>query len=146
MGVPQGSVLGPSFFNIFLNDFIYVIEQSEVCNFADDNTIFLVATLEAVASSLEEDVSKLMYWFKTNKWSWIHQNFKLCYLAWILMKTVLEVSGCPINVANSFTLLGVTIDSKLKFNNHVSKICHKTNSKIFQSFKLSWWETIAQPL
>ena len=49
---PQGSVLGPLFFNTLLNDFIYVIEQSEVCNFADDNTIFSCGnSFEAVASS-----------------------------------------------------------------------------------------------
>ena len=38
-------MLGPLLFNIFLNDFIYIVEHSEVCNFADDNTIFLVMTL-----------------------------------------------------------------------------------------------------
>ena len=43
---------------------------------------------------------------------------------------VLEVGGSPINVSNSVTLLGVTIDSKLKFNKHVSKIYHKTITKI----------------
>ena len=35
-GVPQGSVL----FNIFINDFVFAIKSSQVCNFADDNTVF----------------------------------------------------------------------------------------------------------
>ena len=41
-GVPQGSVLGTLLLNIFINDFFYAIEQSQVCNFADDSTILHV--------------------------------------------------------------------------------------------------------
>ena len=46
--------------------------------------------------------------------------------------TVLEVGGCSIDVANSVTLLGVTIDSKLQFSQHghVLQICQNANSKI----------------
>ena len=39
-GVPQGSVLGPLLFNIFSNDLFLSITKSEVCNFADDNTLY----------------------------------------------------------------------------------------------------------
>ena len=62
-------MFGPLLFNFFRNDFINIVEHSELCNFADDDTIFSCdETFESVASNLEEDMSQAISCFKLIKW------------------------------------------------------------------------------
>ena len=50
-GVPQGPILGPILFNIFINDLIFFIQETEVCNFADDTTIYSCSLNDKQSSS-----------------------------------------------------------------------------------------------
>ena len=56
-GVPQRSVLGPLLFNVFINDIFYAIDASEICKFADDNTIYALShNWESIIAKLQIDI------------------------------------------------------------------------------------------
>ena len=80
-GVPQGSVLGPLLFNIFINDIFYAIEASEICNFADDNTIYALShNVESMIAKLEIDFYNTLKWFDSNSMVANPSKFQVMFL------------------------------------------------------------------
>ena len=130
-GVPQGSVLGPLIFNIFINDFILFIKDCELCNFADDQTIYAYdSNMDTVIISLEQDLKRCINWLDINGLVVNPDKFQIMFLGTRNKpKFCLTINGKTVINTDTIKLLGITIDWKLNFNKHVIEIANKANTK-----------------
>ena len=140
-GVQQGSVLGPLLFNIFINDIFYFVDKSKLANFADDTTVYTIEdTILNLLKTLKDEGSTILNWFKINE---MKSNDDKCHL--IVANSNNKFSSISyIYMENEFIeseetveLLGVKIDSKLKFNEHVTNLVKKGNQKFHALARIS---------
>ena len=130
LGVPQGSVLGPLLFNIYINDLFYITNQTEVCNYADDTTFHACdLDLQNLIRRLEHDSIIAVEWFESN---YMKLNQDKCHL--IISGHKHEAMFVNINEhqiweSREQKLLGIVLENTLKFENHLSTQCKKAGQK-----------------
>ena len=135
-GVPQGSILGPLLFNIFINDIFYFISDISIANYADDNTPYTTEkSITSLLETLEVETNVLLDWFRTNE---MGPNEDKCHLLVINQENVSVTLGNEdISCSSTVDLLGIKIDDKLNFNEYVSKLCKKGNQKLHALVRIS---------
>ena len=127
-GVPQGSVLGPLLFLIYVNDILASIQYSSVFLFADDAKLLKAIQCNTDASILQEDLDSL------NSWSaeWLLSlnalkcsHFSFSYSDSVPSQSSFTTGGITIPTASTYKDLGVKICSNLSWSDHVSSLCSK---------------------
>ncbi len=133
-GVPQGSVLGPILFNVYINDLFLFIKQATLHNYADDNTLaYFSKTLSNVIEVLEEEAGVALNWLKQNQMIANPEKFH----ALLIRKDQTNTSGQDFNIQGkvikseeTVKLLGIQLDYKLNFEPHISELCRKAASQL----------------
>ena len=128
-GVPQGSILGPLLFNIFLCDLFFIMNDVEFASYADDNTPFFVGDdLNDVILKLQNASKTLFKWFNDNQ---MKANPDKChFICSSSVKTSIMIENKQIRNSSCEKLLGVFFDSKLTFQSHIDNICKKASQRL----------------
>ena len=132
-GIPQGSVLGPLFFNIFVNDLHFDVTNGEINTFADDNQLYTShQNADRVEDTLKSDLDTTLEWFHQNSLTANPKKFQSLGLAPGSSTIDLQVSVMrnPIQQTSSVKLLGVTLDNKLNFHDHIAYLCRKVSRQV----------------
>ena len=130
-GVPQGSVLGPLLFNIYLNDLFFFLKDVGICNFADDTTTYTSdEKLENLLKSLTKNSMLAIRWFENSYMKLKTDKCRLIVSGYKHEQVWANIGKDLIWESHGVKLLGVTIDRDLKFGKHVIKLCSKANQKL----------------
>lgn len=139
LGVPQGSVLGPLFFLIFINDISCYIEF--LCKlFADDTTLFLIDNnKDNLIKKFNCSIEKLIDWCKYNRLDINWNKTKIMFISnkrGIDFPNKLDIDSNEIEVIQSIKILGIIVDNKLNFKENVALVRQSIYKRLYSIKRL----------
>ena len=135
------SLLGPLLFNVFLCDLFLFIPNIDLVGYADDNTLFAMGSSELeVINEIKSVAESLTLWLQNNCMKVNPDKFHL------LFSDRYQVDICNKKLSNTCSekLLGIKIDKKLTFEEHIDRLCKKASQKVSALARISSLITFEQ--
>ena len=126
-GVPQGSLLGPLLFIIYINDFYKSSEILTFILFADDSNLFYShSNPNTLLSTMNIELKNILEWIKANRLSLniLKTNFMLFSNTLQKLPGEIYINGTPLVKVSSTRFLGLTFDDKLNWKTHTHTHTH----------------------
>ena len=138
-GVPQGSILGPLLFLLFINDLPLYTNNTETDLYADDTTLYHINnTLSSIENNLQTALRSLSDWCKSNGMLINTSKTKVMLITTHQKRASLNITeinlhlnGENLSMISKDKVLGIVIDNNLTWKNHIEHICRKISSNIW---------------
>ena len=138
-GVPQGSVLGPLLFLIYINDVTCVVSNGKLIIYADDIALYQIIHSPIDFILVQQNINSICAWVEQN--SLLLNTLKCCYLLFsrkptpTLPSSPLLINNTVLRLAKEFKYLGVTFSSDASWTPHINTICLKTRKLVGMLFR-----------
>ena len=140
-GVPQGSILGPLFFLIYINDMHKAVKFSSVFHFADDtNLVYHHKNPKLLRKHMNKDLQSLFNWLCANRLSLNVSKTEFIIFrppkGKLLNRVTLSLNGTKLFESTKIKYLGVILDNKLTWKHHIFELRKKLNRAVGMLYKL----------
>ena len=141
IGIPQGGVLGPVLFLLFINDITQSVNAGTCNIFADDVAIYTSCkTVEDAESQLQICINEIDRWYTNNRLKINADKTNVMVISsrakGIHKELNVKLNDTKLKQVNSVRYLGVNIDCKLTWDEHVKQLCKNVAYKIFSLRRL----------
>ena len=136
LGVPQGSILGPTMFLLYINDLPRCVDGADVTLYADDCNIFVSAeSPERLYERASTTYACILEWMATNRLV-VNETKTKCLLFFKNNIETIQLGTTSVSVDRACRLLGVVVDAQLRWDDHIDGLSGRLRRTCFVLYQL----------